>query len=258
MKQLLFTLSVLIALAATAIVAGALRRESRSTALAAGSASVRFVPTTTTMMIGPTPAPTIDIDVANIPSPPGLGGYTVGLSWNPAVATLNSLTDAGVFAGGQNVVICATPTITAGAAHASCATLPFAGTPGPGVAVGLTPVPLLHASFAPVGAGTSPLGLTAVIGLTPYVTALKDPNGTPIASTQTGGALVVQGAPVTLGGVDNDSQAIGQTSLVATRRSTGQWKLWWITIGVLGGAGAAVAGWYWYRRPTHRDYTSRP
>jgi len=168
-------------------------------ALAAGPATVGFAPASSTLVMGaPPPVPTVDITVANVVSPPGLGGYTVALSFDGSVVSLSSLTDAGLFAGGANTVICSTPTITANSARAACATVPLFGTPSAGVAVGATPVPLMHASFSPVGPGTSPLGLTATVNGTPVVTTLKDPSGTPIAANLSAGSIVVQGTVPTL------------------------------------------------------------
>lgn len=153
----------------------------------ASNAQVAVSPSSSTLLTGA--SETVTITVANVTN---LGGYDLSLAFSPSVVHLNSLADAGLFRGGKNIVVCSTPVIdnNAGTASASCATVPFFGTPFPGVDV-TTPAALVTGSFTALSAGVSAVDLTG--------TTLDNPSGTPVSSSLTNGSITVQ-TPVPVGG----------------------------------------------------------
>lgn len=122
----------------------------------------------------------LDLDAANIPSSPGLGGYVIALQWNPAILTLTSLADAGWVTSGQVVVACTTPAIdnTNGRAELDCTPL-FAL--GAGVSPSGT---LAHAVFHTMALGGTVIDITG--------SSLVDASGNTISSTPTNGSVSVE------------------------------------------------------------------
>ncbi len=144
------------------------------------AAQLAFSPPTATVPIG-TSLP-VDITVASIPADPGLGGYALALTFNPAVVRLDSLTDSGFVTSGQNIVICTPATIdnTAGKATASCTAIPLFGQPGVSTTA---PVALMHGAFTALAPGTSALSLAG--------TTLQAPSGADLAVSLSDGAIQV-------------------------------------------------------------------
>jgi len=70
----------------------------------APAAALAFAPSSSTANVGATIL--LDVTVANVAASPGLGGYDISLTFNPAVVRLETLTDAGLLTGGSNIVIC--------------------------------------------------------------------------------------------------------------------------------------------------------
>ncbi len=193
--------AALAAIAAVSLAAAWLARIDRHAASAQTVAGVGFSPPSSTLVLGATPVPTVDISVTNAA---GVGGYDAWVTFNPSVVQLNGLQDSG-FLGNpnpqgtpQNQVLCNTPTIAAGYGYLSCAILPLPSPFAPPIppSAGSTPVALLHASFSPLAAGTSALSLTAVVSATPEITALFDVNGTPIAASLGAGSITVNSPSV--------------------------------------------------------------
>jgi hypothetical protein len=132
---------------------------------------------------------TLDVTAANV-SAPGLGGYVIILTWDPAVLTMISLTDSGWVTGGNIIVICTTPTIdnTAGTAELDC-------TPIYGFGSGVTtsgPQALAQAVFHANALGTTAVDLTGSILLDPLNVAIQ-------TTTLTSGSVMV--TPASVGGV---------------------------------------------------------
>lgn len=170
---------------------------------------------------------TLDIDAAGIGSP-GIGGYVVTLSWDPSIASLTSLTDAGWVTGGLLIVFCSTATIdnTLGIASLDCTPLPLFGEPGV-----TTTAP--HVMAQAVFHGESS-GFTAITLDGPNTTLL-DNVGDPLASTISNGSLrVMAGA----GGValPPDVAALAATD-GGQRHDDLRFGLWVLVL-----VGAALAG----------------
>lgn len=188
----------LVALAVAAPTAAWLARANGRTA-SATTPSIAFSPAASTVVVA-TPVP-VDITVADVS---GLGGYDVWVSFNGSVVRLNSLKDSGLLynpnAQGtpQNPVVCITPTITASYGHMACQILAIISPVA--VSVGSTPAALVHASFGPLAAGTSPLGLTAVASGLTETTTLLDLNSASIGASLGSGSIVVNAVP-SVGGV---------------------------------------------------------
>lgn len=145
-----------------------------------GGAHVAFAPASSTAAAGASVA--VDVTVANVAASPGLGGYTISMSFNPAVVRLASFADSGFVTSGQLIVICGPAQIdnVAGTAQAMCTPIQIFGAPGMSTS---SPVALLHASFTALAPGTSPLSLDG--------STLKDPTGATIAATFGSGAITV-------------------------------------------------------------------
>lgn len=126
----------------------------------------------------------LDINAANVPAQPGIGGYLLTLTWDPVVLSLTSFADAGWVPGGQIIVICTTPTIdnVAGTASADCT--PVFGFGG-GVSTS-APRALAHAVFRAVAPGSTAIDLTG--------SNLLNTSNIAIASTLTGGHATVSAA----------------------------------------------------------------
>ncbi len=236
------------AVAVSVLTAAWFTHAARGPAFALTPASVGFAPSSSTLVMGAAAVPTVDITVANVSN---LGGYDAWISFNGSVVKLSSLADSGFVASTKNnIVICATPTITGSYAHTGCATVPFFSfTPGPGVSAGMTPMALLHASFSPLAPGTSPLALTAVINLTPVTTTLLDPSGAPIVATLSTGSIIVSGNSV--GGVAQapDVGALPQADAGASRG--GPIALYLVAGAALAALSVTAAG-VWYARLRRR------
>ncbi|MBI5283676.1 MAG: hypothetical protein HY874_01140 [Chloroflexi bacterium] len=127
----------------------------------------------------------LDINAANVPAQPGLGGYLIVLTWDPAVLTLTSLTDSGWVTSGQVIVVCTTPTIdnAAGTAEIDCS--PVIGF-GAGVSTD-GPHVLAQAVFQAKTPGTTSLALTDSV--------LLNTSGLAMTSTLAGGSVTVAAAP---------------------------------------------------------------
>ncbi|HYM14631.1 MAG TPA: hypothetical protein VEZ14_03665 [Dehalococcoidia bacterium] len=187
----------LVALAAALPFAAQALWQGRAAAFAA-TPSMGFSPPGSTYGLGVTPVPTVDVVVADAN---GIAGYDAWVGVSGSAAQLNSLADSGFLSNPnaqgtpQNVVVCATPTITASYGHLSCSVLPLPSPFPPPVlpSAGTTPAALVHAAFNPVAGGSSQLALTAVAAGTPETTALFDANGTPIAASLGGGSITVSG-----------------------------------------------------------------
>jgi len=149
----------------------------------AATPELAFSPTNATVALGGNT--NVEITVAGVDAELGLGGYDIALSFDPAVAQLTSLVDAGLVTQGQNIVICNPASIdnTAGTATASCGTLPIFGFPGVAVA---TPVPLMHAVFSAQAPGNATLSLAGSV--------LEDPVGGSLTVTFVAGSITVPGA----------------------------------------------------------------
>ena len=155
-------------------------------ATAAGTAQIAFAPASASGASGA--AVNVDITVASVDPAPGLGGYSVTVTFNPAVVHITSLQDSGWITSGQNVVICSTGTLdnAAGKATAGCTPIPLFGAPGVSTSA---PHALLHASFTGVAPGTSTLSLAG--------STLSAPDGTAIAATTADGSIRVTSTAAT-------------------------------------------------------------
>jgi hypothetical protein len=177
-------------------------------ASAAGPAQLAFAPASATGPVGSTL--NVDITVANVDPTPGLGGYSITLTFDPAIVHIASLQDSGFITSGQNIVICSTGALdnTAGTATAGCTAIPLFGAPGVSTAA---PVALLHASFSGVAPGTSALSLAG--------STLTAPDGTAIAAAATGGSVTVSsGGP----SAPSVTAGPGSVSASATASTTAQ------------------------------------
>lgn len=150
-----------------------------SGARAADPAVMSVTPATATASVGDDIA--LDVNAANIAASPGLGGYLIVLTWDPAVLTLTSITDAGWVTGGQVVVVCSTPTIDNGAGTAEADCTPILSF-GAGVSTS-APHALAHAVFHAKAAGTTGIDLTS--------SNLLNPSSVAMTSTLTGGSVTV-------------------------------------------------------------------
>ncbi len=123
----------------------------------------------------------LDINAANVPAQPGLGGYLIVLTWDPGVLTLTSLADAGWVTGGQVIVVCTTPIIDndAGTAEIDCS--PVIGF-GAGVST-TEPHVLAQAVFQAKAPGTTAVDLTDSV--------LLNTSNVAMTSTLTGGSVTV-------------------------------------------------------------------
>jgi len=191
------------------------------------NATLSFAPATSTVGVNANDA--VDITVANVTN---MGGYDLSLSWNPAVVQLTSLSDANIWAGHTNVVICDTPSInnTTGQASTGCATFMGFNYNMNGGVTTTNALPLLHAAFKGVAPGSSSLDLSG--------SALQHPDATAITpvTLNAGSITVVPAAPV--GGVseDPDLAALRQTSI------SGNGGSGILLLAAWAGIGASLAG----------------
>src|SRR5437868_9539760 len=149
----------------------------------AATPQLAFSPPSATIAVGSDV--NVDISVADVDAQPGLGGYDIALSFDPAVVHLTSLVDSGLVTQGQNIVICNPASIdnAAGTARASCGTLPIFGFPGVAVAAA---APLMHAVVSAQAAGSTTLSLAGSV--------LEDPAGESVTATLVAGSITVPGA----------------------------------------------------------------
>jgi len=155
---------------------------SRGGARAADGPEILVSPATTTVNVGDDVS--LDIEAANVPVSPGLGGYLVSLQWNPAVLQLTSITDAGWVTNGNIIDSCETTSIdnAAGTAAFDCTpALAF----GPGVST-TEPRVMARAIFHATATGTTAIDLTG--------STLINPSNIVIASTITGSSVTVAAA----------------------------------------------------------------
>lgn len=178
------------------------------TAFAVGPASVSVSPSAVSATVGDDVA--LDITVANVPAQPGLGGYVVALTWDPAVLSLTSLVDSGWLAakGGNVVAFCETLGIdnAAGTASADCTPiLAF----GPGVSPsGALASAVFHAKSP--GSTAINLGGSSLKGTSESST---------IASTLTGSTVTI-GAPAQVAATTDTPVPPVTPTLPAGRTST--------------------------------------
>lgn len=158
-------------------------------ARAAGPAVVAISPASASATVGDDIA--IDITVTNVPEQPGLAGYDVTVTWDPAVLDLVSITDSGWLTSGQNLVFptaAQVPNIgTRAAAKAACSL--FFAVQGFSTTA---PRALVHAVFRAKAPGTTTISLAE--GDPP--SSLVNPSGGDIAATLTGGTVTVSALAV--------------------------------------------------------------
>ena len=205
------------------------------------NASLSFAPATSTVGVNANDA--VDITVANVTN---MGGYDLSLSWNPAVVQLTSLSDANIWAGHSNIVICDTPSInnTTGQASTGCATfMGFNYDPNGGVTT-TSALPLLHATFKGTAPGTSSLNLSG--------SALQHPDATAITPVTLNAGSITVTASSPVGGVSEDPD---RAALRAERSVSDDGGLagavWVLSAGlslVFVAAMVMVTVWFWRRR----------
>ncbi len=207
MKRAVHLFAFVLAVGALASIAIVLSlRQPEGEAQATTGATLQFSPASSSLKLAATPVSTVDVTIAQAS---GVAGYDAWVSASGGAVSLTALTDSG-FLGNpnaqgtpQNEVVCGTPTVTATYGHLACSILalpsPF---PAPVLlSAGTAPVALVHASVAPVSAGTSQLALTAVAAGTPETTLLLDVNATPIPASLGGGTITVGATAASVGGV---------------------------------------------------------
>jgi hypothetical protein len=154
-------------------------------AQAADTAAISVSPGSATASVGDDV--TLDINVANVPTAPGLGGYVIVVQWDPAVLQLTSLADAGWVTGGNIIVVCDAAAInnTAGNAELDCTpTLAF----GTGVTT-TAPHVVAQAVFHAKAPGTTAVNLTG--------SSVMNPSNIALTSTISGGSVTVAAAAPT-------------------------------------------------------------
>ena len=164
------------------VVAAAFAMSHRA-AHAADPSAISVAPATASADAGDDVA--LDIDAANIPAQPGLGGYLIVLKWDPAVLVLTSFTDTGWVTSGEIVVICTTPMIdnTSGTAEADCT--PIIGF-GSGVST-TAPNALAHAVFHAKAPGSTAIDLSG--------SSLLNSSNVALTTTLANGSVTVAAAP---------------------------------------------------------------
>lgn len=187
-----------------------------SSAYAGGGVEISFSPESTSTTVGATVA--VDVNIANVVPDPGLAGYDLILTFDPAVVRLDSLDDSGFVESSENVVICVTGEIdnVGGSVNANCTAIPLSGAPGVSTTA---PVALLHGSFTGVGPGASPLTLSGT---------LSGPDGSPIAASFGSGAIEVTAAapppPETVAaGATPDAETLPGAGTLGPNRPSSQW-----------------------------------
>jgi len=128
----------------------------------------------------------VDVTVAGVDAAASLGGYTIDITFDPAVLRLDSVVDSGFIKTGTTIVLCGTATIdnVGGHSHSVCATLPQ---PGPRGVSTVEPKALMHASFTALAPGTSALDLSG--------TTLDGVSRTPIEASLSNGSIQVTAPP---------------------------------------------------------------
>lgn len=127
---------------------------------------------------------TLDITVDAVGAP-GVGGYLIVLTWDPAVLSLTSLSDSGWVTGGDIIVFCDSPTIDSAAGNAYLDCTPILAF-GPGVTTESTQS-LAQAVFHASAAGTTSIDLTD--------SNLLNPSKVVIAGTLANGTINVSAVP---------------------------------------------------------------
>lgn len=196
---------------------------------AGGTAAVAFAPPSVSVQVGHTVA--VDITAAGVDPEPGLAGYDLILSFNPAVVRLDRLDDSGFVPGGENIVICVTGQIdnAAGTVNANCTAIPVFGQPG---VSSDEPVALLHASFTALAAGSSPLRLSG---------SLTAPDGAVIPATFEEGIVQVSGGDQSANLEAAPSAVPPGAPLPPAAGSGGGQRTFPVRIAILAG-GAVIAG----------------
>ncbi len=145
-------------------------------------AEVRVAPAAITVTAGG--IVNIDFTVERIDPQPGLGGYELRFSFDPAVVRLGTLADSGFVTNQRNIVTCAGQEIDNGAGRGAltCTLAQSLGAAGVSTA---GPVPLAHATFTAVAPGVSAIDLQG--------TVLLEPGSTPLPVALAGGSITVAG-----------------------------------------------------------------
>jgi len=125
----------------------------------------------------------VEILVDGVTAEEGLGGYTLDLSYDPAVLQARTVADSGLIEGGENVFLCPATGIDneAGQLGHFCMTLQIIPEPGPQV---LGPEVLALVSYEPVGEGTTVLDVGQ--------SGLMNPEGNDLAAETSNGEVTVQ------------------------------------------------------------------
>ena len=127
----------------------------------------------------------MDLMVANVTTPDGLGGYTLAVAYDPDVIHALAITDSGFVRSGGGQVICPSSGIDNDAGNLAhlCFTIPLI--PEPGLTAS-DPEALVRVTFEAVGEGRSDLDIGE--------TSIIDPHGNLLAVSRTNGEVVVQAA----------------------------------------------------------------
>lgn len=148
-----------------------------------GPAQITVAPGAKTATIGEDFS--LDYDVANVATSPGIGGYVIAVRFDPAILQMTALTDAEFVTKGQNIVFCDAASIdnSAGTAAIGCVPVPLFGAPGVSTTA---PRALARSTFHAKAAGTSAIDITD--------STLESPSETNITSALTNGSVTVSGA----------------------------------------------------------------
>lgn len=138
-------------------------------------------PATQTVAVGETFE--VDLMVANVTTPDGLGGYTLAVAYDPDVIHGLAITDSGFVRSGGGQVICPSSGIDNDAGNLAhlCFTIPLIPEPGPTAS---EPQALVRITFEAVGEGRSDLDIGE--------SSITDPRGNLLAASRTNGEVVVQ------------------------------------------------------------------
>ncbi len=158
----------------------------------------------------------VDVTVAGVDAAASLGGYTIDITFNPAVVRLDSVVDSGFIKTGTTTVICETAPIdnVGGHSRSACATIPQPGSRGVST---VAPKALMHASFTALAPGTSALDLSG--------TTLDGVSRTPIEASLSNGSIQVTapggGAPSATRDVPTPASTTVPSPTAPTTSATG-------------------------------------
>ena len=141
----------------------------------------------------------IDVVVDDVTNEQGLGGYTLVMSYDPAIVSALAVEDGGFVTGGDNAVVCPSTGIDndAGRLAIFCFTIPLFSEPGVTTA---TPRVLATVQFEPLALGATTLDISEA--------TLTDGRGGALASVSINGTVTVASAPPPDG---NGTQDAGPT-----------------------------------------------